>query len=151
MPGINGFQTKRALEQSGSRAPVVFLSAEDTDACVSEAFQCGARGFVAKTHLVRDLAYALDQVVHRRLFAPSLRSLHQATAAGGHAIHVHSDEKSFAASIASCFDAALLRGDANVLHRVRICGGVVPRARARAAVVDHRGAFGGMPRTRLVT
>ena len=46
MPGLDGFQTKRALEHAGLRAPVVFLSAFDADDCVSEAFRCGGRGYV---------------------------------------------------------------------------------------------------------
>ena len=75
MPGLDGFQTKRALEQAGSRAPVVFLSALDADDYVSEAFRCGGRGYVLKAHLARDLASALDQVLLGRMFVPSLTSL----------------------------------------------------------------------------
>src|SRR5262245_16955440 len=49
MPGLDGFQTIRALEQAGSRAPVVFLSMVDAEEQVSEAFRCGARGYVLKS------------------------------------------------------------------------------------------------------
>ena len=56
MPGLNGFQTFRALEQGGfSATPVVFLSMHDADEIVSEAFRCGGRGYVLKQRVGRDL------------------------------------------------------------------------------------------------
>ena len=36
MPGLDGFQTFRALEQAGSRAPVVFLSMFDAEEHVAK-------------------------------------------------------------------------------------------------------------------
>src|SRR5262245_13405584 len=38
MPGLDGFQTMQALEQAGSRAPVVFLTLYDSEDYVAEAF-----------------------------------------------------------------------------------------------------------------
>jgi CheY-like chemotaxis protein len=112
MPGLDGFQTKRALEQAGSRAPVVFLSTLDGDEYVSGAFRCGGRGYVLKPHLERDLASALDQVLHGRVFVPSLTSLIDLTNGGGHAMQVHSGLECFLDGLASLFDLALRRGDA---------------------------------------
>ena len=63
MPGIDGFQTFRALENAGSQTPVVFLSMYDADVYVSEAFRCGGSGFVLKSQVARDLASALEQAV----------------------------------------------------------------------------------------
>ena len=75
MPGLDGFQTKRELDRAGSRAPVVFLSADAHDDHAIAAFRCGARGFVQKSRLGRDLHSALDLALHARVFVPSLTSL----------------------------------------------------------------------------
>jgi DNA-binding NarL/FixJ family response regulator len=112
MPGLDGFQTKRALEQAGSRAPVVFLSATATDEVIGEAFRSGGRGYVLKSHVVRDLASTLDHVLSGRLFAPSLSSVFRLANGGGHATHLHGDIESFLDDLAACFDLALRQGDA---------------------------------------
>src|ERR1044071_9464477 len=49
MPGIDGFQTKHALDQAGSRSPVVFVSAADDDDVTVEAFRRGGRAYVVKS------------------------------------------------------------------------------------------------------
>src|SRR4051812_41402098 len=60
MPEFNGFQTKRALDQTGSRIPVVFMSTSDDRDDIDEAFRCGARGYVLKSRAVHDLPSALE-------------------------------------------------------------------------------------------
>lgn len=113
MPGLDGFQTKRALEASGSRAPVVFLSAAEADEYVGEAFRCGGRAYVLKPYLARDLPRALDQVLQGRVFVPSLTSLFELTnGRGGHAMQLHRGLDCFLDGLASFFDVALRRGDA---------------------------------------
>jgi CheY-like chemotaxis protein len=132
MPGIDGFQTFRALEKAGSRTPVVFLSMYDADVYVSEAFGCGGRGFVLKSQIERDLASALDQALDGRLFAPSLTSLYRLAEGGGHAMQVHGDDESFLDGLATLFDLALRLGDATcVIAPERIRQGVGDRLRAR--------------------
>jgi len=117
MPGLDGFQTLRALEQSGSRAPVVFLSLIDAEDYVAEAFRRGARGYVLKRRLVHDLGSALDQVLHGRLFAPSLSALYRLADGPGpsHAMQLYGDVPSFVDSLAAFFDLALRRGDATFI------------------------------------
>jgi CheY-like chemotaxis protein len=131
MPGLDGFQTKRALEQAGSRAPVVFLSAVDTDDFVSEAFQCGGRGYIPKLRLARNLVSAIDQVLLGRLFVPSLTSLSELAKDGGHAMQVHGDMECFLDGLASFFNLALRRGDATcVIGTEEIREGLGRRLRA---------------------
>jgi CheY-like chemotaxis protein len=131
MPGLDGFQTKRALEQAGSRAPVVFLSAVDTDDFVSEAFQCGGRGYIPKLRLARNLASAVDQVLLGRLFVPSLTSLYDLAKDGGHAMQVHGDVECFLDGLASFFNLALRRGDATcVIGTDEVREGLSRRLRA---------------------
>ena len=117
MPGLDGFQTMRALKQAGSRAPVVFLSLHDADECVAEAFRCGARGYVLKRQVVHDLSGALDQVLHGRMFAPSLTSLYRLADGPGasHAMQLYGDVPSFLDGLAAFFDMALRHGDATCI------------------------------------
>jgi CheY-like chemotaxis protein len=115
MPGVDGFQTMRALERTGSRASVVFLSLLGDDEHISEAFRLGGRAYVVKSRMLSDLAVALDQVLLGGRFVPSLSSLAEITGACGHAMHVYGSEESFADALVSCFDLALHRGDAACL------------------------------------
>ena len=132
MPGIDGFQTFRALENAGSRTPVVFLSMYDADVYVSEAFRCGGRGFVLKSHIERDLASALEQALIGRLFVPSLTSLYRLADGGGHAMQVHGDVESLLDGLAGLFDLALRLGDATcVISTEQIREGLADRLRAR--------------------
>ena len=112
MPGLDGFRTKRALEQSGSRTPVVFLSMVDDDDHIGEAFRCGGRGYVFKSRVAFDLTGALDQVLHGRVFVPSLTSLFALMAGGGHAMQLHRGLERFLDGLAAFCGHALRRGDA---------------------------------------
>jgi len=113
MPVLDGFQTVRALRREGSQVPIVFLSTNDSDAYVEEAFACGGHGYVVKTRVVPDLASALDHVLAGRLFVPSLTSMLPLVETGsGHAMHLYGDERHLLYELAEFFDEALRRGDA---------------------------------------
>ena len=113
MPGLDGFQTFRALEHAGlGNTPVVFLSMHHADSIVGEAFRYGARGYVLKPRVGRDLVTALDQALLGRMFVPSLNALLLTSERSGHALQVHDDVGSSADEIAAFFDLALQRGDA---------------------------------------
>jgi DNA-binding NarL/FixJ family response regulator len=132
MPVMDGFQTFRALEQAGSRAPVVFLSMIDDEEHVNEAFRCGARGYVLKSRIVRDLPSALNHALLGRTFAPSLSALSQLAADGGHAMQLHGDAKSFLDGLAGFFDLALRRGDATcVIATAEVREGLADRLQRR--------------------
>jgi len=117
MPGLDGFQTMHALEQAGSRVPVVFLTLFDTEEYVVEAFRRGARGYVVKHQLVHDLANALDHVLHGRLFVPSLTSMYRLADGPGptHSTQLYGDVPSFITGVSAFLDIALRRGDATVI------------------------------------
>ena len=112
MPGLDGFQTKREFDRAGSRAPVVFLSANEDDEHAIAAFRCGARGLVQKSRLARDLKSALDLALHARLFVPSLTSLFGLVDRDGHAMQLYGNPERFLDGLAACLDLALRRGDA---------------------------------------
>jgi DNA-binding NarL/FixJ family response regulator len=112
MPGLDGFQTLRALERAGSRVPTVFLSTHDAQEIVIEAFRCGGRGYVLKSNGARDLSSALDHALAGRTFVPSLASLLHLAKRGGHAMQVYGRAESVADELAAFFDVALRHGDA---------------------------------------
>jgi DNA-binding NarL/FixJ family response regulator len=137
MPGLNGFQTLRALERAGSRAPAVFLSMHDAEDIVAEAFRCGGCGYVLKEHAARDLATALDHALAGRTFVPSLVSLLRLGKRGGHAMHLHDGAEPLADSLAAFFDLALRQGDATcVIAPVEIREALAVRLHARGWDVD---------------
>jgi CheY-like chemotaxis protein len=115
MPGVDGFQTLRALREAGLQAPVLFLSMLEAEEVVREAFRCGGRGYVLKSRVASDLATALDHVLLGRLFVPSLTSLAGLASGRGHALHLYGDVASSLEDVAALFDLSLRRGDATCL------------------------------------
>jgi CheY-like chemotaxis protein len=148
MPGLDGFETLRALQQAGSRVPVVFLSTIDADESISEAFRRGGRGYVVKPYLDRDLPCALDQVLLGRRFVPSLTSLFQVSAGSGHAMQLYRDADAFSDGLADFFDLALRRGDAAcIIATEDVRDGLGARLRARGWDL---GGPSGHPRCLLI-
>jgi DNA-binding NarL/FixJ family response regulator len=106
MPGLDGFRTRLAHQQQGSRARIVFLSLLEDDELLNEAFRCGGRGYVIKSQMTRDPASAVDQVLAGRLFAPSLTTIFRFTEGRGHAMHVHGEEEAFLDGLAAVLEWA---------------------------------------------
>jgi CheY-like chemotaxis protein len=132
MPGLDGFQTCRALREAGLRAPVVFMSMHSGDDYVTEGFRSGGRGYVLKSRAQRDLPAALDQALLGRVFVPSLTSLFGLTNGSGHATQIHGGTASFLDGVATFIDFALRRGDAScVIATKPIREGLGDRLRAR--------------------
>ena len=132
MPDADGFHTLHALEQAGSRAPVVFVSTRAEDELVGEAFRWGGHGYVVKSRVAADLASAIDHVLSGRRFVPSLTSLAALASGCGHAMHLHGDVESLLDDLAALFDLALGRGDATcVISMKDVSDGLGNRLRAR--------------------
>ena len=159
MPGLDGFQTSRALQRAGSRAPIVFLSMYDGDDYVREAFRHGARGYVVKSRARRDLPIAIDQALDGRVFVPSLTPLLTLTNGSGHALHIHDGAEVFLDSLTEFLDGALQRGDATCIiatksvregvgERLQERGWDVagPSGHKRCRVIDARDALQGFMR-----
>jgi CheY-like chemotaxis protein len=133
MPGLTGFQTLRELERAGlPTTPVVFLSMHDANEIVHEAFRCGGRGYVVKSHVSRDLPSALEHALLGRLFVPSLPSLFELANGGGHALQLYRHVDPFLDGLAVFFDLALQRGDATcVISTKPVREGLAQRLRSR--------------------
>jgi CheY-like chemotaxis protein len=112
MPGLDGFGTFDALQQAGSRTPVVFLSMLDGREEVGAAFRRGGRGYVVKSQMGRDLASALDHVLGGRRFAPSFITLAEQAPGGGHVVHFNVDDGDWVDELAELLEYAIARGDA---------------------------------------
>lgn len=137
MPGVDGFQTLGMLQETGLATPVVFLSMHHADEYVSQAFRCGARGYVLKPRILRDLPTALEQTLLGQSFVPSLTSLLQLGERNVHAMQLHHDSELFLDSLATFFDCALRRGDATcVIATERIRQALDGRLRARGWNVE---------------
>ena len=110
MPGLNGFQTAEALNRSGSRAKIVFLTMHQDDDFVSKAIRCGAMGYVLKTRASSDLPPALHCALSGRRYLPSLSALVM-TGVNTHAVQFSSDDNTGLDGIAALVSGALRRGD----------------------------------------
>jgi len=144
MPGRDGFQIAHALAESGSPAPIVFLSTANGDGFVKEGFRHGGRGYVVKAHVARDLPTAIDQVLHGRVFVPSLASLLELAVDGGHALQLRRTPEGALDGLATFGHLALQRGDATCLIATKeMRDGVERRLRASGWDV---GQSGGHPR-----
>ena len=117
MPELNGFQTARALKQSGSHAKIVMLTMHRSDEFVAAAIESGAQGYVLKTRMQSDLASAIDHAVAGRLFVPSLTSLLAVTpptGTGRHAVQFGINDCRLN-ELSGLLIAALRRGDVTAL------------------------------------
>ena len=63
MPKLNGFDAVRQLKKEGISAKVIFLTMHMDDSLVTEAFRCGASGYVLKHSAGEDLVSAIRQVL----------------------------------------------------------------------------------------
>ena len=118
MPGLNGFQTARALRQSGLRAKVVMLTMHLSDEFVAAAIESSAHGYVLKTRIPSDLESAIDHAIAGRLFLPSLSSLLDATpatGAGWHAMQFGINGRPSLNTLSGLLAAARRRGDVAAL------------------------------------
>ena len=118
MPELDGFQTARALRQSGLRAKVVMLTMHQSDEFVAAAIESSAQGYVLKTRIPSDLESAIDHAIAGRLFVPSLTSLlavTPATGAGWHAMQFGINDHPFLNKLSSLLYATRRRGDVAVL------------------------------------
>jgi CheY-like chemotaxis protein len=116
MPGVDGFQTCRALERWGlSDIPVVFLSSHAADDMISEAFRIGGLGYVLKSRVTRDLLRALDEALAGRRFVPSPTALLGLPEDDTHAVQLYHDEEPYLDGLAMFVDRALQRGDATCI------------------------------------
>lgn len=76
MPTLNGLEATRLIRKEVPGSEVLIMSQHDSPAMVREAFKAGARGYVVKSSMGKDLLVALDRVSrHQSFFDPSVTEI----------------------------------------------------------------------------
>jgi DNA-binding NarL/FixJ family response regulator len=64
MPVLNGFDAVRRIKASGSETKIIFVTMHDDATLLSEAFRCGASGYILKQAAGEELVNAIREVAH---------------------------------------------------------------------------------------
>jgi DNA-binding NarL/FixJ family response regulator len=62
MPVLNGFDAVRRIKAGGSETKIIFLTMHDDATLLSEAFRCGASGYILKQAAGEELVNAIREV-----------------------------------------------------------------------------------------
>lgn len=68
MPVLNGLEATRRIRQALPETEVLILTVHDSEQMAREALSCGARGYLVKSDVGRDLIAAVESVLHHRVF-----------------------------------------------------------------------------------
>ena len=64
MPVLNGFDAVRRIREGGSDTRIIFLTMHDDATLLSEAFRCGASGYILKQAAGEELVNAIREVAN---------------------------------------------------------------------------------------
>jgi DNA-binding NarL/FixJ family response regulator len=79
MPRMNGIEACRLIKQQIPGPEVLFVTQHDSPQMMREALAVGARGYVVKSNLARDLLQAVEAVSEHREFTALARNPHTAS------------------------------------------------------------------------
>jgi DNA-binding NarL/FixJ family response regulator len=68
MPHLSGLEAAREILQSIPRARILFLTVLDSDQVARQALQIGAKGYMLKSDISRDLVHAIEALQSNRTF-----------------------------------------------------------------------------------
>jgi len=71
MPGLNGLETTRLILDAVPRAEVLILTVHESEQMIEEVLNAGARGYLLKSDVARDLPVAIESLYRRRPFFSS--------------------------------------------------------------------------------
>jgi DNA-binding NarL/FixJ family response regulator len=74
MPRMNGIEACRSIKQKDPTPEVLFVTQHDSPQMMREALSAGARGYVVKSNLARDLLEAVEAVSQHRVFTALARN-----------------------------------------------------------------------------
>jgi DNA-binding NarL/FixJ family response regulator len=74
MPRMNGIEACRIIKQKNPELEVLFVTQHDSPHMLREALAAGARGYVVKSNLARDLVEAVEAVSQHREFTALARN-----------------------------------------------------------------------------
>jgi DNA-binding NarL/FixJ family response regulator len=70
MPRMDGLEACRRIRKSVPKSEVLIVTQHDSPQMLREALGAGARGYVVKANMARDLPAAVDAVSQHRIFTP---------------------------------------------------------------------------------
>jgi len=71
MPGLNGLETTRMIVKEFPRCGVLVLTMHNSEQLIHELLNAGARGYLLKTDVARDLPVAIESLYRQRPFFSS--------------------------------------------------------------------------------
>jgi DNA-binding NarL/FixJ family response regulator len=74
MPRMNGIEACRLIQEKAPGREVLFVTQHDSPQMMREALNAGARGYVVKSNLARDLVEAVETVSQHREFTALTRN-----------------------------------------------------------------------------
>jgi DNA-binding NarL/FixJ family response regulator len=143
LPNVNGIEAARRIRQLSPNSKIIFLSQNNNVDIVRAALSTGARGYVRKTDVKKELLPAVDAVLSGKQFVSSSLKGYELTDSAGeklphrHEVQFYSEGAVFLDAIAHFIAVALEAGDAaiaviNESHR----DGLVLRLKAQGLDVD---------------
>ncbi len=74
MPRMNGIEACRLIQQKAPKREILFVTQHDSPQMMREALAAGARGYVVKSNLARDLVEAVEAVSQHKEFTALARN-----------------------------------------------------------------------------
>jgi DNA-binding NarL/FixJ family response regulator len=68
MPGLNGLEATRQIVEGVPKTQVLILTVHDSDVIAQQVLQAGARGYLLKSDVGRDLITAVDALLRNRTY-----------------------------------------------------------------------------------
>jgi CheY-like chemotaxis protein len=143
LPKLNGIEAARRIQQLSPSSKIIFLSQNNNLDIVRAALSTGARGYVRKTDVKRELLPAMDAVLQGKQFVSSGLKGYEFTDTAGeklphcHEVQFYSDDALLLDTFAGFIAVALKSGRAAIvviseLHR----DGLLSRLKAQGLDVD---------------
>lgn len=71
LPRMDGVRVARQIREGAAGSKIIFVTQEKSREVVREAFRLGARGYILKVNLIRELIPAVEAVLDERQFVSS--------------------------------------------------------------------------------
>jgi DNA-binding NarL/FixJ family response regulator len=143
LPKLNGIEAARRIQQLSPNSKIIFLSMYNSPDVVQAGLSTGARGYVHKTDVNRELLPAMDAVLRGKQFVSSSLRDHQFTdtsvqkAAHRHEVQFYSDDALLLDILARFIAVALKSGRAAIVVITESrSDGLVSRLKAQGVDVD---------------
>jgi DNA-binding NarL/FixJ family response regulator len=143
LPKLNGIEAARRIQQLSPNSKIMFLSMYNSPDVVQTGLSTGARGYVHKTDVNRELLPAMDAVLRGKQFVSSSLRDHQFAetsvqkAAHRHEVQFYSDDTLFLDTLARFIAVALKSGRAAIVVITESrSDGLVSRLKAQGVDVD---------------